>query len=122
MFLSRLAENISRSGNRKVVVTPLADAKDKVDALGRYLSRQISETLKELAPEVEIINPENLHVKSQIDSGGQISESDIEELKQLAWSVGADICVLADFAPYSARQSAGPNTGVCPNTRDFRGC
>jgi len=80
---------------------PLADAKDNVDALGAYLSRQISEMLKELAPEVEIINPENLHVKSRMDSGGQSSESDIEALKQLAWSAGADICVLGDFAPYN---------------------
>jgi len=54
-----------------------------------------------VAPEVEIINPENLHVKSRMDSGGQSSESDLEELKQLAWSAGADICVLGDFAPYN---------------------
>jgi TonB family protein len=100
MLVSPLAERISQSGNRKVVVMPLADAKDNVNALGAHLSRQISERLNKLFPEIEIIDPETLHVPAQSDSNLEVSESDIEKLKSLAWSAGAEICILGDFAPF----------------------
>ena len=99
-LVSPLAEKISQSGNRKIVVMPLADSKDNVNALGAHLSRQISERLNKLFPGTQMLNPETLHVSNQLDSNLEVSESDIENLKKLAWSAGAEICILGDFAPF----------------------
>ena len=99
-LVSPLAERISQSGNHRVVVMPLADASDNVHALGAHLSRQVSERLNKLFPEIEIIDPETLHVPAQSDSNAEVSDSDIENLKKLAWSAGAEICILGDFAPF----------------------
>jgi TonB family protein len=79
---------------------PLADANDNVNALGAHLSRQISERLNKLFPETEIINPEALHVPTRSESNVEVSEPDTEKLKELAWSAGAEICILGDFAPF----------------------
>jgi TonB family protein len=99
-LVSPLAERISQSGNRKVVVMPLADASDNVNALGAHLSRQISERLSKLLPVIEIIDPQALHVPTQSESDAEVSEPDIEKLKKLAWNAGAEICILGDFAPF----------------------
>jgi len=95
-----LAEKISQSRSRKVLVMPLADAKNNVNALGAHLSRQISERLYKLFPDIEIIDPERIHIPTESESNAEVSESDIEKLKKLAWSTGAEICILGDFAPF----------------------
>jgi TonB family protein len=95
-----LAEKLSHSGSHKLVVMPLVDAETNVSALGAHLSRQISERLNKLFPEIEIINPETLHIPTQSESNAEVSEPDIEKLKKLAWNAGAEICILGDFAPF----------------------
>jgi TonB family protein len=99
-LVSPLAERLSQSGNHKVVVMPLADANDNVNALGAHLSHQISERLSKLFPRIEIIDPETLHIPPQSESNVEVSEPDIEKLKKLAWSSGAETCILGDFAPF----------------------
>jgi TonB family protein len=99
MLVKPLAETFSQS-DRKIIVMPLADAENNVSALGAYLSGQISQRMKELFPQIEIINPETLKVPARSDSKLEVPESDTEELKTLAWSAGAEICILGDFAPF----------------------
>jgi TonB family protein len=99
-LLDPLTEKFSQTGNHKIVVMPLADPEDNINALGAHISRQISERLKELFPAMEMIDAETIHVPTRSDSKLEASDSDIEDLKKLAWSAGAEICVLGDFAQF----------------------
>jgi len=88
------------TARRKIVVIPLADPDDNLDALGGYLSQEVSERLGKAIPGTQIVDSRTLHLPSTTDSKLDSSDSDIERLKNLAWGAGADICILGDFAPF----------------------
>jgi TonB family protein len=95
-----ITEKIFLSGRRKIVVIPLADTDDNLDALGGYLSQEVSRRLARAIPGTQIVDSRTLHLPSTTDSKLDSSDSDIERLKNLAWGAGADICILGDFAPF----------------------
>ncbi len=95
-----ITEKIFLSAKRKIVVIPLADSDDNLDALGGYLSQEVLRRLAKAIPGSQIVDSGTLHLPGTTDSKFDSSNSDIERLKNLAWAAGADICVLGDFAPF----------------------
>jgi TonB family protein len=95
-----ITEKILLSAMRKIVVIPLADSDDNLDALGGYLSQEVSQRLAKAIPGTQIVDSGTLHLPSTTDLKLDSSNSDTERLKNLAWAAGADICVLGDFAPF----------------------
>jgi TonB family protein len=99
-LVAPIAESIRRAGKKIVVVMPLADADGNVDAVGAHLAQEISKSLANKVPELQMIDPKALRFPDANDPRSLPHTSSTEKLQDLAKSAGAEVCVLGDYAPY----------------------
>lgn len=65
-FVRPLANSISKSGERKVVIMPLAGPDGTIDALGAHLSQILSQALNASLPGIELVDPQNLRLPNNL--------------------------------------------------------
>jgi hypothetical protein len=99
-LVASLAESIRRSGKKIVVVMPLAGADGDIDAVSAHLAQEISNSLANKVPELQMIDPKTLRFPDATDPRFLLHTSSTEKLRELAKSAGAEVCVLGDYAPY----------------------
>lgn len=100
VLIAPIAKSISGSGKHKAVIMPLAGPDGAIDALGAYLSQILSRALNADLPELQLLDPKNLHAPAGPGITRESEEQSKNVLRDIAKSGGADICVIGDFAPF----------------------
>ena len=129
---STLAEQIAKSGKKKVVVTDLEGPGAKPVPLGAWLADQLSASLSKAGKDLEVIDRARLRAALE---QRQLSTKDIENPKiasMLAELIGAEVVVKGSFAAAQNgvgitlaasevpnRMTLGTTTGKIPMTKQM---